>query len=314
MNKKKALITGGCGFIGSHLAQGLIMAGHDVVVLDDFSSGRRENLNGLQVEIVEGSICDFQTLYDAAKDCEMIFHQAALVSVPLSVEDPVRNHQINVDGTFNVFEVARLRGIQRVVYASSAAVYGDNPSLPCKLDAPLQPISPYAAAKMMSEVFAQTYNRTYGTEFIGLRYFNVYGPRQDPSSPYSGFLSICCNRILSGKEVTIFGDGMQTRDFVYVSDVVQANLAASQMEFNKENSVFNVASGSSITLNYVMDTFAKIVDQNVAVQHGPARAGDIRYSEADIINSVEILGFNPEFAFKDGLKGTFDWYKSRIRD
>lgn len=305
----KTLIIGGAGFIGSHIAEALLNKNRPVRILDNFRSGHRKNLAGLDVEIIEGDIADFKTVYQAMVGCDLVFQMAALVSVPHSIKDPELNHQINVTGAYNVFEAARQHGIKRVVYASSAAVYGDKPELPCTLSATVNPISPYAAAKYMNELYAATYNRAYGTEFIGLRYFNVYGPRQDPTSPYSGFLSICCDFIVKGKELTIFGDGEQTRDFVYVTDVAQANILASETEFSPEKSVFNIATGRSASLNQVLDTFNQITDQGIRYQYGPSRAGDIPRSAADISHTIKHLNFTPQQPLEDGLAQTLKWYQ-----
>ncbi|MFT5197135.1 MAG: UDP-glucose 4-epimerase [Cellvibrionaceae bacterium] len=305
----KTLIIGGAGFIGSHIAEELVGQNRPVRILDNFRTGNRKNLAGLDVEIIEGDIADFKIVYDAMAGCDLVFHQAALVSVPESIQKPELNHQINVTGAYHVFEAARQHGIKRVVYASSAAVYGDEPDLPCKLSAKPKPISPYAAAKYMNELYASTYNQAYGTEFIGLRYFNVYGPRQDPTSPYSGFLSICCNFIVNQKELTIFGDGGQTRDFVYVKDVVQANLLASEVEYKSDRAVFNVATGRSVTLNQVLDSFNSIAKDGIQVRYGEARAGDILHSTADISRTVEQLGFDPKQSLEDGLAQTLSWYQ-----
>ncbi|MCA9968950.1 MAG: NAD-dependent epimerase/dehydratase family protein, partial [Anaerolineales bacterium] len=225
----RVLVTGGAGFIGSHLVAALAARGDAVRVLDNLSSGREANLAGLPVELIRGDVRDLETVQRVMAGCELVFHQAALVSVPRSIGEPVLNHEVNVNGTFNVFEAARQAGVRRVVYASSAAVYGDQPALPAGEADVVRPMTPYAAAKWMGEGYAAVYNQRYATEFVGLRYFNVYGPRQDPSSPYSGVLSIFCRAAMAGDGVTIYGDGLQTRDFVFVRDVVAANLAAAAM-------------------------------------------------------------------------------------
>ena len=305
----KVLVTGGAGFIGSHIVERLVAQGRPVKVLDNFSTGRRGNLAGLNVEIIRGDITDFQTVYEATADCDLIIHQAALASVPLSIQEPQLNHEINVTGTWNLFEAARQHQIKRVVYASSAAVYGDKPDLPCRLNATPNLISPYAAAKLMNESMAVSYNCAYGTEFIGLRYFNVYGPRQDPTSPYSGFLSICCNGAVNNKKVTVFGNGEQTRDFVYVKDVVEANCLASKVAYHPKNRVFNVATGQSVSLNQVLEVFERLAQGKMRYTYGPARKNDIPHSAADISHAAAQLGFKPKHRLEDGLAQTLHWYQ-----
>ncbi|RMG70922.1 MAG: NAD-dependent epimerase/dehydratase family protein, partial [Chloroflexi bacterium] len=226
-----------------------------------------------------GDIRDFDTVCRAIEGCDLVFHQAALVSVPRSIKEPKLNHDVNVTGTFHVFEAARRVGIRRVVYASSAAVYGDTPNLPASESDPPNPISPYAVAKLMNEQMATVYNRNYHTQFVGLRYFNVFGPRQDPSSPYSGVLSIFCKAVVAGKGVTIFGDGEQTRDFVFVKDVVSANLAAAEMEVS---GVFNIGQGKAVSLREVVRIIEDISRRPLPITFAPSRPGDIRHSLADI--------------------------------
>lgn len=308
----KTLVVGGAGFIGSHIVEALAAQNRPVKVLDNFRTGHRQNLAGLDVELVEGDVADFETVHTAMAGCDLVFHQAALVSVPHSIKEPDLNHQINVNGAYHVFESARQHGIKRVVYASSAAVYGDKPILPCRLDAKLNPISPYGSAKLMNELYASTYNQVYGTEFIGLRYFNVYGPRQDPTSPYSGFLSICCDFIAQDKELTIFGDGEQTRDFVYVKDVAQANLLASQATFSPEKAIFNVGTGRSVSINQVLAVFDQLTGQGLNVRYGPPRAADIPHSAADISHITQQLAFEPKQPLEDGLAQTLRWYQESL--
>lgn len=305
----KALITGGAGFIGSHLAEALLGRGIAVTILDNLRTGKRENLAHLDVDFIEGDITEFNVVSEAMGDCEIVFHQAALVSVPQSIERPELNHAINVNGAQNVFEAARQHRVKRVVYASSAAVYGNEAAVPTPISASIKPISPYASAKFTNEITAQTYNRVYGTEFIGLRYFNVYGPRQDPKSPYSGILSICCDRAANGKPITIFGDGEQTRDFIYATDVAQANLLASQIDFDSQASVFNVGTGDRVSLNQVLDLFQNMSPQPLEISYDAPRPGDIRDSGADISQTKEVLGFKPHHPLKDGLEKTFAWYR-----
>jgi len=303
----KVLVTGGAGFIGSHLAAALVQRGDQVRVLDNLSSGKRENLEGLPVELLVGDVRDWDTVQQAVAGCDLIFHQAALVSVPRSIADPQLNHDVNVSGAFHMFEAARQAGIQRVVYASSAAVYGDTPALPAKeCDRP-NPISPYAAAKLTNEQTAAVYNQCYGTAFVGLRYFNVFGPRQDPASPYSGVLSLFCRAAIAGTGVTIYGDGRQTRDFVYVSDVVAANLAAAARAAG-EQMVFNVGRGEQTDLLQIVDTLRQQSGAALPVQHAAERDGDIRHSCADITAAQTHLGYAPQVSLAVGLQKTLDWF------
>ncbi len=305
----KILITGGAGFIGSHLAAALVQGGHQVRVLDNLSSGRRANLDGLPVELVVGDIRDWETVRQAVTGCDLIFHQAALVSVPRSLEEPRLNHDVNVTGTLHVFEAARQAGIRRVVYASSAAVYGDTPSLPAKESDQPEPMSPYAVAKLMNEQVAAVYNQSYGTEFVGLRYFNVFGPRQDPSSPYSGVLSLFCRAAVAGAGVTVYGDGRQTRDFVYVSDVVAANLAAANLAVaslptGSVPQVFNVGRGAQTDLLQILEVLREQTGAVLSGRHEAPRAGDIRYSCADITLARKHLAFTPQTSLAAGLQET----------
>lgn len=298
------LLTGGAGFIGSHLAAALVQGGHQVRVLDNLSSGRRENLGSLAVELVVGDIRDWETVRQAVTGCDLVFHQAALVSVPRSLEEPRLNHDVNFTGTLHVFEAARQAGIRRVVYASSAAVYGDTPSLPAKESDPPRPMTPYAAAKLMNEQVAAVYNQSYGTEFVGLRYFNVFGPRQDPSSPYSGVLSIFCQAAVAGAGVTVYGDGRQTRDFVYVSDVVAANLAAASLNVDGAPLVFNVGPGAQTDLLQILAVLRELTGAALPIRHEAPRAGDIRHSCADITLARKHLAFTPQTSLAAGLQET----------
>lgn len=308
----RVLVTGGAGFIGSHLVTALANDGHHVRVLDDLSSGRRENLAGLPVELVVGDVGEMDVVATAVAHCDLIFHQAALVSVPRSIQEPDRNHHSNVNGSFNVFEAARHAGIKRIIYASTAAVYGQLPGLPKREDSPLQMLTPYAASKRMGELLAASYNYAYGMEIISLRYMNVFGPRQNPASPYSGVLSIFCQAAVNGKGVTIFGDGEQTRDFVYVSDVVQANLRAAAVPAAqlRDSLIFNVGRGQQTSLNEIVTQLSQLTGQAIPITHQPARPGDIKHSVADVGLAQEKLGFVAETAVPTGLKNTLAWLRS----
>jgi nucleoside-diphosphate-sugar epimerase len=309
---KRALVTGGAGFIGSHLCAALAARGAAVTVLDNFATGSRANLAGLDVRLVEGDVADLTAVETAITDCDLVFHQAALVSVPQSLENPALNQRSNVAGTFNVLEAARRAGVKRVVYASSSAVYGDGPGLPKRETDPPQPISPYGGAKQIGEQLAAMYRRVYGLEPVGLRYMNVFGPRQDPSSPYSGVLSIFCQAVLSGAVCRVYGDGEQTRDFVYVADVVAANLLAAAAPYAVCQSlpVFNVGNGRQTSLNDVLRRLGEITGQPPPVVYEPARPGDIRHSVADTGWAAEALGFAAQVPFADGLRQTLAWFTS----
>ncbi|MDD4255240.1 MAG: SDR family oxidoreductase [Methanofollis sp.] len=296
----KYIVTGGAGFIGSHIAEAL-RDRHEVVVIDDFSTGHPENLRGFDVTLVEGSVADLPLLQEIFAGADGVFHQAAIASVPKSVADPLATHEANLTGTLNVLLAARDAGVRKVVLASSSAVYGESPELPKREGMLPEPLSPYAVSKLAGEHYAASFSRLYGLQAVCLRYFNVFGPRQDPSSPYSGVISIFADRILAGKPITIYGDGEQTRDFVYVADVVRANLRA--MEGGAEG-VFNIARGRTTTLNALAETMMRAAGRTVEVGHAEARAGDIRHSCADITRAREILGWAPEWGLEDGLART----------
>jgi UDP-glucose 4-epimerase len=301
----RVLVTGGAGFIGSHLVERLLADGHRVRVLDDFSTGRRENLAfatpGAALEVVTGDIRDPRAVRDAVGGMALVFHEAALVSVPRSVEEPALSCAINAHGTAHVFDAARRAGVRRIVFASSAAVYGDTAALPVSEREPARPLSPYGLDKLYTERLAALAHALYGVEAVPLRYFNVFGPRQDPSSAYSGVISIFVSRLLAGSPITIHGDGEQTRDFVYVSDVVEANVRAMFGPYPGP-SPLNVARGSRTTLNELVTMLADIVGVIPHVTHGTPRAGDIRHSGADITAVREALGYEPKWTVRDGLR------------
>jgi UDP-glucose 4-epimerase len=303
------LVTCGAVFIGSHLATALLVQGANVRVLDNLSSGSTQNLAGLPVTFIEGDIADMAVVQAAVAGCDLVFHQAALVSAPRSLNEPLLNQQTNVTGTFNLFEAARQNGVRRIVYASSAAVYGNLPGLPKREEDDLQLITPYAAAKRMSEIMAATYHAAYGLEFVGLRYMNVFGPRQDPSSPYSGVLSIFCRAAITQSACTVYGDGEQTRDFVYVDDVVQANLLAAQVPATRlpAEAVFNVGRGQQTSLNQIIEMLAELTGRPFAAGYRAERPGDIKHSYADISRAQATLGYEPKVTVPDGLQATVRW-------
>jgi len=321
----KYLVTGGAGFIGSHIAEALVADGHHVVVLDNLSSGHKENLSSIwkRIAFIEGDIRDPETCIQAAEGCDGVFHEAALVSVADSVERPRDNHAINITGTLNVLEAARTCGVKRVLFASSAAIYGNNPELPKREEMLPEPMSPYAVAKITGEYYLRTYAALYGLECVALRYFNVYGPRQDPSSPYSGVISIFSTRVGQGLPITIFGDGEQTRDFVNVADVVSANLLAMKTDLvgaqrrqgaqdpgqsstinqqlkDRNFVAFNVATGQARSLLELLGTLEEIAGRKVDRKFAPARAGDIRHSFASN-ERLQAAGWAPSVDFKEGL-------------
>jgi nucleoside-diphosphate-sugar epimerase len=301
---KTYLVTGGAGFIGSHLADALLARGSRVRVLDSFATGRRVNLPPREgLEILEGDIRDFDTCRRAAAGCAGVFHQAALGSVPRSVADPVTTHAVNATGAVNVFRAAKEAGIRRVVFASSSSVYGDDPNLPKREDRVGLPLSPYAASKRSNELDAAAFARCYGMEFVGLRYFNVYGPRQDPDSPYAAVVPLFIHSLISGGSAVIHGDGEQTRDFTFVSDVVEANLSAMDRETGPF-AVFNIGAGGRTSINELWRAVCAIVGIDREARHGPARPGDVRDSLADISLARAALVYRPRFDIREGLAAT----------
>jgi len=303
----RALITGGAGFIGSHITEGLLAAGHEVRVLDNLSSGKRENLShlGRDVELVVGDIRDRAGLDAACAGCEVVFHQAALVSVPYSVEHPQESHDVNLQGTLNVLQAARSAGVRRVLFACSAAVYGEEPTLPKQESMAPAPLSPYGVEKITGEYYLGVFNALYGVETVSLRYFNVFGPRQDPGSPYSGVISIFVQRALSGQRPTVFGDGAQSRDFVYVGNVVQANLLAAAAP-DAAGRCYNIGCGESITLNALLKALGELTGRSMTPEYAPERAGDIRDSVADISRARRELGYAPDLGLMEGLAALLD--------
>ena len=305
-----ALVTGGAGFIGSHLVDALLDAGCRVTVIDNLSTGRKENLAHVadRIDFIEGDILDEPLLARAAAGCEVVFHQAAVVSVPKTVEDPVGSAAVNDLGTVKVLEAARSAGGRRVVLASSSAVYGDDPALPKNEEMPVRPLTPYAVQKLAGEFNARLYHDLYGMETVCLRYFNVYGPRQDPSSPYSGVISIFMSRALENAAPTIHGDGAQFRDFIFVRDVVTANLLSAVMP-GVGGRVMNVGTGTHVTINRLWEMVQALGGLETPADYGPSRSGDIRESVADIGLAAKLIGFSPACGFEAGLEKTFGWFK-----
>jgi UDP-glucose 4-epimerase len=299
----RALVTGGAGFIGSHIAQRLLGAGHEVVVLDNFSSGSRANVSaiGSGARVVEGDVRDLSVVEASAFGCEVVFHEAAIVSVPYSVEHPQESHDVNIQGTLNVLQAARKVGARRLVFASSAAIYGEEPTLPKTETMRPEPMSPYGVEKITGEHYLATWSKLFGVETVALRYFNVFGPRQDPRSPYSGVISVFVDRILGGRPITFFGDGSQCRDFVYVANVVDANLLAATRP-GVSGRAYNVACGKRTTLVELASLVERAAGRTVERVFAEPRAGDIRESVADIARARAELGYTPAVGVEEGLE------------
>ncbi|OLC83424.1 MAG: LPS biosynthesis protein WbpP [Acidobacteria bacterium 13_1_40CM_4_57_6] len=304
------LVTGGAGFIGSNTVDELVRRGHSVVVLDDISSGKEDNLTEVRNKItfIKGSITDIEVVRKAMHEAEYVLHLAARTSVPRSVKDPIETNKINIDGTLNVLVAAKELKVKRVVFAASSSAYGETPTLPKVETMQPQPISPYGVTKFVGELYGQTFGRCYGLENVALRYFNIFGPRQDPSSPYSGVLAKFCTAFLEDTQPLVFGDGGQTRDFTYVENAVQANLLACEAP-NVSGKVFNVGVGGRVSLNDVLRELGKITGKTLEAKYDPPRDGDIRDSQADISQAREFLGYEPQVTFEDGLARTFEWYR-----
>ncbi len=306
----RALVTGGAGFIGSHIAHRLLEGGHEVVILDNFFTGKRENCAAIakDVRLVEGDVRSIETVEKTAAGCELVFHEAAIVSVPFSVERPQESHDVNIQGTLNVLQAARKAGARRVVFASSAAIYGEEPTLPKRETMRAEPMSPYGVEKITGEHYLATWSKLFGVETVALRYFNVFGQRQDPKSPYSGVISIFVDRILAGKPITFFGDGSQSRDFVFVANVVDANiLAATQDAKVVSGHAFNVACGKRTTLVELATLIERAAGKKVERAFAEPRAGDIKDSLADIALARAKLGYDPKVEVEEGLKRLVDY-------
>jgi nucleoside-diphosphate-sugar epimerase len=303
------LVTGGAGFIGSNTVDELVRRGHSVVVLDDLSAGKEENLTEVRSKItfIKGSITELEIVQKAMLQADYVIHLAARASVPRSVKDPIETNRINVDGTLNVLVAARDNKVKRVVFAASSSVYGETPTLPKSEDMRPLPISPYGVSKYVGELYSQTFGRCYGLENVCLRYFNIFGPRQDPDSPYSGVLSRFATAFLESTQPVVFGDGEQTRDFTYVDNAVQANILACEAP-SASGGTFNIGTGRSISLNQVLQMLQNIAGKKLAAKYEPPREGDIRDSLADIRRARETLGYEPTVMFEEGLQRTFAWY------
>lgn len=307
----KYLVTGAAGFIGRSITAALLKRGETVRGIDNFITGKRENLAGMALEFVEGDLTDPQDCARACEDVDVVFHEAALASVPRSVADPASTNLHCVTATMNLLVAARAAGVRRVVYAGSSSAYGDTPVLPKHESMLPNPISPYAVAKLAGEHYMRAFARVYGLETVVLRYFNVFGPFQDPTSHYSGVLAIFCRRMIAGEQPTIFGDGEQSRDFTYIDNVVHANLLAADAPAAKvAGQMMNVATGSRITLNETFRILRELTGYAGEPAYGAARTGDVRDSLADIRLAGELLGYRPTVDFREGLRRTVEWYRS----
>ncbi|MBI2644497.1 MAG: SDR family oxidoreductase [Candidatus Wildermuthbacteria bacterium] len=309
----KYLVTGGAGFIGSHIVQKILESGDFVRVVDNFSTGKTENikefLGNEKFDLMEGDLTDFAIAKKAVEEIDIVLHQAAIPSVPRSIADPIRSTNANVMGTLHILLAARDAGVKRVVYASSSSIYGDNPALPKREDFPVRPISPYALTKYVGERYAQIFWSIYQLPTLCLRYFNVFGPKQDPQSQYAPVMPKFITALLNGEQPHIFGDGSQSRDFTYVDNVVQANLLAAKAD-SGFGEVFNVACGKETTLNAVVQMMSRMIGSNGMPAYEPARIGDVPHSLADISKAKQILGYSPHVDIEEGIRRTIEWFKA----
>lgn len=313
---KKVLVTGGAGFIGSNLIEELLINNYQVVCLDNLSTGSFKNIeefqSNKQFEFVEGDILDYQLLLKLLNGAYAVLHQAALGSVPRSVKDPITTNRVNIEGTLNVFKACVDNKVERVVYAASSSTYGDSPGLPKQEDKIGKPLSPYAVTKLVNELYADVFHRVYGLNTIGLRYFNVFGPKQDPHGAYAAVIPLFIKAILSDEQPRINGDGSHSRDFTFVRNAVQANVRALEAPIGSCNSVYNIAYGQSTTLNELVSYINEIEEKGLYPVYSEERLGDIKHSLADISKARENLGYDPKYSIKEGLKLTIDWYKDHI--
>ena len=303
------LVTGGAGFIGSHLVEALLERGFSVRVLDNFSTGSAANLArvGREIELIEGDLTDFATVREAVRDTEVVFHLAALASVPRSIVDPLATHQACVDGTLNILMAAREAEVRRVVYAASSSAYGNSPKLPKSEADPTNPLSPYAVAKLAGEQYCAAFSQVYGLETVRLRYFNVFGPRQSPDSPYAAVIPLFLQAMLAGRSPLIHGNGMQSRDFTFIEDVVQANLLAAEA-LDVSGKVYNIACGTRTTLLELVEKINDLLGTEIQPTHDAARAGDVRHSLADITRAGAELGYSPTVDVEHGLRSCLEYF------
>jgi len=307
------LVTGGAGFIGSNTVEELVRRGHEVTVFDDLSTGKEENLASFRskIDFVRGSITDREALERVCRGVHYVLHLGARTSVPRSVKQPVETNQVNVDGTLNVLVAARDAGAKRVVFASSSSVYGETPTLPKREDMQPAPISPYGVTKLVGELYGTVFQRVYGLEFVALRYFNVFGPRQDPGSPYSGVLSLFITALRDSTVPTVYGDGEHSRDFTFVENVVMGNIQACETP-GIAGGIFNLGTGGRYTLNYTLQLLEKFAGRPANTKYGLPREGDIRDSQADVSLARQKFGFDPRVGFEEGLRRTWDWYCASV--
>jgi nucleoside-diphosphate-sugar epimerase len=312
-SNSRVLVTGGGGFIGSNLVERLVRDGYAVRVIDNFSTGRRENLAGFadEIELVEGDLQSYERAHNAVRGCEVVFHQAALPSVPRSIQDPLTSTMVNVIGTLNVLLASRDEDVRRFVFASSSSIYGANPELPKREDMAALPIAPYAVSKLAAEGYCRTFHNIYGLETVALRYFNVFGPRQDPNSQYSAVIPKFTAAVLAGEPPVIYGDGESSRDFTYIDNAVDANLLAANAGVDVAGGVFNIACGERISLNGVVDELRTISGREIEPIHEPARPGDVPHSQADISLARRQLGYEPRVSVPEGLRLVFEHYAAR---
>lgn len=309
----RCLVTGGAGFIGSHVTRGALARGYRVRVLDDFSTGHRRNLADVagEIELVEGDIRDLDAMRRAVDGCDVIFHLAALGSVPRSVDDPARTHDVNITGSLNVLLAARDARVRRVVYSASSSAYGDTPTLPKREDMLPHPLSPYAVSKLAVEHYCQAFYNCYGLQSVSLRYFNVFGPRQDPNSTYAAVIPAFVSHVVRGRRPTIYGDGEQSRDFCYVDNVVNANLLGAEAQETRAE-VMNIACGERISLNEIMQLVNRSLGTSIQAEHKPPRAGDVRHSLADLTVAKRVIGYEPTVMFAEGLQRAIAWYRENV--
>jgi len=307
------LITGGAGFIGSNLARRLVLQGEQVVILDDFSTGKQENLEDIRssVEVIKGDICDIDIVRKATEGCDYVLHHAAVVSVVRSVEDPIRSNAVNVDGTLNCLVAARDAGVKRFIYAASSSAYGDSPTLPKREDMKPEPMSPYGVSKLVGEMYCKVFNDVFGLETVSLRYFNIFGPYQDPHSQYAAVIPIFITRLLRGMQPVVYGDGNQSRDFTYIDNAVEANLAAISSP-HAPGKVINVACGKRITLNELIEKLWDLTETRLEPIYTDPRPGDVRHSLGDITVASQVLGYRPSVTFEEGLRRTVAWFRQHL--